>query len=321
MNKDLSIFVEKFNVPEILHNSIPKILNEDEIIILNHLADKEEKLSNLKSEFPSFGISLIESLHKRGYLIKLLKSGENYYRSNTFEQIVKRYVNHNPHYQELPEEEKISFQDCVMGLSLEKMRASQKPVYRVLPIEETIEDTRQLIPYHQAIHYLQEAKHITLKDCLCRTTFDNCTKPRKVCLALGEEAKFFAERKIGEKINLQRALKILNSAEKNGLVHSINNKEDPHYLCNCCECCCFFIQALKKRGIFTSMGESGYAASLDLELCNQCGICLDKCLFEAISDNGERIEFDEAKCFGCGLCAYNCPQQAVKLILKENENG
>ena len=65
------------------------------------------------------------------------------------------------------------------------------------------------------------------------------------------------------------------------------------------------------------MGESGYAASLDPELCNQCGICLDKCLFGAISENGESIEFDEAKCFGCGLCAYNCPQEAVKLILKE----
>lgn len=320
MNKEFSIFIKKFNVPRVLHDSIPKFLNEDEIIILNHLADKEEKLSNLISKFPSSGISFIESLHKKGYLVKVLKGGENYYQSHNFEQILKRYINHNPKYQELPEEEKIHFQECALGFSLDEMKASQKPVYRVLPIEETIEDKRQLIPYHQAVYYLERAKDVTLIDCLCRTTFNNCDKPRKVCLALGDKAKFFAERKIGEKIGLPRALKILDTAERNGLVHAINNKEDPHYLCNCCECCCFFIQALKKRGIFTSMGESGYAASLDPELCDQCGICLDKCIFGAISDKEGSIEFDEAKCFGCGLCAYNCPQKAVKLVLKENEN-
>jgi len=320
MSKNLSIFVKKFNVPKSLHKSIPKILNEEEAIILNHLADRETILSTLKFKSPPFNMALLESLHKKGYLIKALKGGETYYQSNTFEQIVKRFVNHNPKYQELPEEEKLHFQECVTGFSLDEMRASPKPAYRVLPIEETIEDKRQLIPYHQAVHYLEKAKGVTLIDCLCRTTFNNCQKPRQVCLALGEKAKFFNERKIGEKIDLRRALKVLDIAEKNGLVHAINNIEDPHYLCNCCECCCFFIQALKKRAIFTSIGKSGYTASLDPELCNQCGICLDKCLFNAISANGENIEFDEARCFGCGLCAYNCPQAAVDLILQEHEN-
>jgi len=320
MDKNHSLFFKKFNVPEALRDSIPKILNEEEMIILNHLADKEEELSGLASKIPASGISMIESLHKRGYLIRKSKGEENYYRSNTFEQIIKRFVNHNPKYQELSDEEKIHFQECVMGLSLEKMRASEKPVYRVIPVEETIQDKRQLVPYHQAAHYLQKSSEITLIDCLCRTTFNNCDKPREVCLALNEMAKFFSERGIGEKIDLQKGLKILDMAERNGLVHSINNKEDPDYLCNCCECCCFFVQALKKRGIFTSMGKSGYTASLSIESCNQCGICPDVCIFEAISDDGESIVFDEEKCFGCGLCAYNCPQNAVKLVLNKNEN-
>ena len=320
MNKNLSLFCEKFNVPEALHNSIPKILNEEEMIILNHLADKEEKLSDLISKFLASGKSLIESLHKRGYLIRISKGEKNYYRSNTVEQIIKRFVNHNPKYLEFPEEEKKHFQEWVMGISLEEMKASEKPEYRVIPIEKTIEDKRQLIPHHQAIHYLQESAEITLIDCLCRKTFNNCAKPREVCLALNEKAKFFSERGIGERIDIQRGLEILDMAEQNGLVHSINNKEDPEYLCNCCECCCFFVQALKKRGILTSMGKSGYTASLSIELCNQCGICIDNCIFEAISDDGESIIFDEEKCFGCGLCAYNCPQKAVKLVLKENEN-
>ena len=79
------------------------------------------------------------------------------------------------------------------------------------------------------------------------------------------------------------------------------------------------MQALKKLGIFASIGKSGFFALLDEELCNQCGICVDKCIFGAISDENENIEFDEDKCFGCGLCAYSCPEEAVKLILKKNE--
>lgn len=319
MNKNFSVFIEKFKVPEKFRPYVQKILSEDEILILNYLADMEEEISNITSKFPLLERSLIESLYKKGYLIKQLKRGENYYKSNTFDQILKRFVNHSPKYQELSDEEKILFQEFVSGMFLKEMRESKKPVYRVLPIEETIQDKRQLIPYYQAVHYLQKTSAIALVDCICRTTYNRCDKPRKVCLALGEQGEFFIARGIGEEINIRRGREILDIAEKNGLVHSIDNKEDPCFLCNCCECCCVFVQALKKLGIFTSLGKSGFIALLDLELCNQCEICLDKCIFEAISYENENIKVDEDKCFGCGLCAYSCPQEAVKLILKENE--
>lgn len=313
------IFTEKFNVPEKLKIHIPKIFNEEEIKILNFLIDKEEKISDIISKVPSTRTSLIESLYKRGYLIKRLKRGENYYKSNTFDQILKRFVNHSPEFKDLTDKEKIHFQEFITGMYLKKMRTSKKPVYRVVPIEETIQDKRQLIPYHQAIYYIQKSSALALIDCICRTTFMGCNKPREVCLALGEQAEFFVERGIGKKIDVQKGQKILGLAEESGLVHSINNKINPNFLCNCCECCCVFVEALKKRGIFTSIGKSGFIASLDLESCNQCGICLGKCIFGAISDEKEIVQFDADKCFGCGLCAYNCPLSAIKLVLNENK--
>jgi ferredoxin len=271
---------------------------------LNYLAERKEKISNIISKFPLLKRSLTESLYKKGYLIKQLKRGDYYYRSNTFDQIIKRFVNHNPKYKELSDEERIHFQECISGMYLKRMRASKKPMYRVVP---------------QAIHYLQEASVLALIDCICRTTFNRCNRPQKVCLAFGEQAEFFIDRGIGEEIDIQRGQEILDIAEENGLVHSVNNIKNPNFLCNCCECCCVFVQALKKLGIFASIGKSGFFALLDEELCNQCGICVDKCIFGAISDENERIKFDEDKCFGCGLCAYSCPDEAVKLILKENE--
>jgi ferredoxin len=318
MNENYLIFIEKFKVPKKLRSSLQEVLSEDEILVLNYLADREEKISNIISKFPLLKPSLTESLYKRGYLIKQPKKGD-YYKSNTFDQIIKKFVNHNLKYKKLPGEERILLQEYISGMYLKRMRASKKPLYRVVPIGETIQDKRQLIPYYQAIHYVKKASAIALIDCICRTTFNRCNKLRKVCFAFGEQAEFFIDRGIGEKIDMRRGQEILDTAEENGLVHSVNNIKNPNFLCNCCECCCVFVQALKKLGIFTSIGKSGFFALLDEELCNQCGICVDKCIFGAISDINGSIKFDEDKCFGCGLCAYSCPQEAVRLVIKENE--
>ena len=314
MNKNFEIFIEKFNVPEKLKAHIHRIFSEEEVLILNYLVDKEEKVSNIILKFPQSDPSLINSLYKKGYLIKKVKEGESYFTSNTFEQILKRFVNHSPKFQELSREEKAPFRESIMDIFLGRMRASKKPVYRVIPIEETIQDKRQLISYYQAVYYLQKASALTLIDCLCRTTHQRCEKPRKVCLAFGEQAEFFIERGIGEKIDINKGLEILHIAEENGLVHSIDNSENPNFICNCCECCCVFVQGLKKYGIFTSIGKSGFIAILNQELCNQCGVCIEKCIFEVITYENEEIKFNNDKCFGCGLCAYNCPQKAIKLI-------
>lgn len=316
MNQSLLIFIEKFKVPEEFKNQVQKILNEEEIAMLNYLAEKEKSISNIHSKFPLLESSLVESLYNKGYLIKQPRESEVFYKSNTIDQILKRFVNHSPKYHNLSHKEKKLFQEYISGMFLKEMKASKKPVYRVVPIEQTIQDKRQLIPYHQAAHYLQKASHLAVIDCICRTTFNKCNKPKKVCLVLGKQAKFFIDRGIGEEIDNQRGLEILNIAEENGLVHSINNKEDPDFLCNCCECCCVFVKGLKKYGIFTSIGKSGFVALIDSEKCNQCGICADKCIFGAISYEKE-IQLNKDKCFGCGLCAYHCPQEAIRLTLNK----
>ena len=315
MNRNISLFVDKFRVKGEIKNSIHKFLRDEEIVILNYLVDKEVNISNLISEFSPSSVSLIESLYEKGYLDKQSKKGDIYYKSNPFELILKRFINHNPKYQELAAVDKAQFQKAVMDLALEEMRSSEKPVYRVIPVEETIKDKRQLIPHHKAIHYLQRAAAISVIDCLCRMTHNRCDKPRRVCLALGEKAKFFIERGIGAEISVQEGLEILKISVENGLVHSINDTENPHYLCNCCECCCVFVQGLKKYGVFSSMGRSGFIASRDLELCTECGTCLEYCIFDAITEENDGIQFNQDKCFGCGLCAHNCPQSAVQLIV------
>jgi len=321
MNQKLNIFFEKLKVPEKLKSQVHRIFSEDEISLLGYLADKEDSASNIFSKFPHLNPSLLKSLFKKGYLTSKSKKRKEYYTSRSLEQILKRFINENPQYQKLPDMDKATLQECIFDWSLKEMEESQEPEYRVIPIEITIEDKRQLIPYYQARSYIQKSSHIAVVNCLCRSTFRKCGKPLKVCLALNDKAEFFLSREIGERIDVQDALEILDVAEKNGLVHSINNVENPDYLCNCCECCCFFIQALKKLGIYTSMGKSGFIARLETEKCNLCGLCVDKCIFDAITYENENIIINEDKCFGCGLCSYNCPESAIQLILNNNRQS
>ena len=49
-------------------------------------------------------------------------------------------------------------------------------------------------------------------------------------------------------------------------------------------------------------------ASVDRELCTECGTCVDTCRFEAISGD---IQVDPIGCEGCGACALVCPTEAI----------
>lgn len=58
----------------------------------------------------------------------------------------------------------------------------------------------------------------------------------------------------------------------------------------------------------------GYLASINRELCTECGICRAMCSFEAISETFETSRID---CEGCGLCVDFCPEEAIDFVEKK----
>ena len=72
--------------------------------------------------------------------------------------------------------------------------------------------------------------------------------------------------------------------------------------------------------------KGGRKAILNIDLCTNCGKCVEVCRFGAIrqeerrsSERKNQITIDPISCEGCGVCALICPVQAIQL--QENLSG
>ncbi len=51
-------------------------------------------------------------------------------------------------------------------------------------------------------------------------------------------------------------------------------------------------------------------ADLNKDICTNCGLCYEKCKFNAITKD---IEISKSKCEGCGVCEFICPVNAITM--------
>ncbi len=54
------------------------------------------------------------------------------------------------------------------------------------------------------------------------------------------------------------------------------------------------------------------------EWCNQCGLCVRSCVYNAINQQDKLVIFDQARCRGCGMCSQVCNRQAITFIERSN---
>jgi len=59
---------------------------------------------------------------------------------------------------------------------------------------------------------------------------------------------------------------------------------------------------------------SGEMSVINNEICTACGLCKEKCRFDAISSTDKVFSIDLFSCEGCGYCEIICPARAITLV-------
>jgi formate hydrogenlyase subunit 6/NADH:ubiquinone oxidoreductase subunit I len=193
------------------------------------------------------------------------------------------------------------------------------PVMRVIPVLESVESASEVLPYEVLKTKVEEQTLIAVGHCPCRqikrSAGQGCTHSLEACFSFGEMARYMLDYGFGREVSVAETLEIVKKCEAEGLVHSVENFDGKiGTLCNCCGCCCVFLDSRKRLG-FHTISPSRYRSQVDAESCTACGVCEEMCQTEAIRvENGGAAVIDAERCIGCGLCVSCCPEDAVRLL-------
>ncbi len=184
--------------------------------------------------------------------------------------------------------------------------------FRVLPAESAL-PADGVLDHERASLIVRQAKQIAVANCPCRRRERRCDTEQRTCLFIDDLAAYGVAHGAAEPIDLDEALRILEWASKEGLVHDTENIPHPRVICNCCSDCCAFLRPYVAYGFDLPIATSRYQVRLDASRCTNCGACLERCSFGALQGGDEHPLLYGAKCVGCGLCAVACPEGALGL--------
>lgn len=202
----------------------------------------------------------------------------------------------------------------------EKSYLTTTPQLRTIPIPASLSAEQAVMAYEEARKIVLEQEKILVAPCICRKehkmTGKGCDRPLESCLVFGVGAQYYEDNGLGRVISTDEALKILEAAEKSGLVLQPSNARKAVNICTCCGCCCQILKNLKRLPQPARYVSSNYFAAVDGERCSGCETCLERCQMEAIQMERDRAHILQDRCIGCGLCVPTCPEEAIRLESK-----
>jgi len=214
----------------------------------------------------------------------------------------------------------------------EDMKRRGKRVDRIVPAYKAIKDLDGVLPYENFPEMLKAQERIAVVPCSCRLCTASVGKPCAVhdelshwaCIQFGRAADYVVTRGSGKEISLEEALELNDIIEESGLLHKWNNNSATIGLrlsCQCCRDCCMMYVPIDQAGlpISTIWEKSRYQAEINLDDCNGCQVCVDRCLFDAIEmerpegSKKYKAVINPDECFGCGVCVVGCEPGAIKM--------
>ncbi len=209
------------------------------------------------------------------------------------------------------------------GKALSKTKVRQM---RVIPIQKSITAEHRIGTYDELRDLIEKAEgRIRIGECICRKITQKAgntcsvTTRQETCMGFRDFGDLMGRMGWGRSINKEEALEIAAKNEEEGLVLEPSNQRDVQFICSCCGDCCLSLKALKTQPRPAEFVASNYYAQVKAELCDGCGICVDRCQMEAVSVQGDIARVNRERCIGCGLCVSKCPPESIYLAKKEEE--
>ena len=263
--------------------------------------------------------ALLEGMANKGLCVSFRSEGKSYYQSASFMPGIFEFQFMGGRATE--REKKIAMLIHAYKEAYNAVKGGQRisfPLTRVITVDRKISVRNAVHTYDQVVTYIDKYNPVCVGTCYCRHAArlrgeDVRDMPMEVCMWFGKRGEFAAERLGGRKVSKEEAMKILDKAEKAGLVHmSRNTTEEIDFLCNCDRWHCTVIKGVLKQPKPALVFNSGFQPRFNAERCNACEICVDRCPSGALKMGEENVPVVNLdRCFGCATCATGCEQEAI----------
>ncbi|MCL5958449.1 MAG: 4Fe-4S binding protein [Chloroflexi bacterium] len=173
---------------------------------------------------------------------------------------------------------------------------------------------------------IEKATKVAVAQCPCRVRYEiangkSCGHSNDVCLKMNELAEIVIEAGLAKEISHEEALEVLHKADREGLVHFVDNTgEDMKHICNCCGDACWNVGPIRRRQVPRDLLMATYfLRETDEDECTACENCVDICPVAAVTIENEVAKVDRDWCIGCGVCISRCSTGAARLVEKESK--
>ncbi|MFW9825267.1 MAG: ATP-binding protein [Candidatus Thorarchaeota archaeon] len=207
------------------------------------------------------------------------------------------------------------------------------PITRIVPIDKSI-DHQSRVSNAEEIHGIIEncLGPIVITDCPCRNRTElldirECSDKfpiQESCFQVGLFGEYFIRRGEGKELSRGEAHMLVDELATLGLIFTTENTESQMHqvICCCCACCCALLRGMTR---FEEKNEnctakSNYISRVNQELCQGCGLCIERCPFNAIKIKNDKSFVITERCYGCGACAVTCPTKAIKIYRAERSH-
>jgi NAD-dependent dihydropyrimidine dehydrogenase PreA subunit len=199
---------------------------------------------------------------------------------------------------------------------------SNTPMTRVIPVQESISDTRKIASHEKLVEKVKETSYQAVAHCPCRlmrkySGEGQCDHSTENCLHFGSLGRYIVANGMGREITVDETLDILKRSNEEGLVHITGNyQEEIETVCNCCSDACIFLTGLLIQGEKNMFARSNFVSEINEETCAECGTCAERCPVDAITQDDGPAKVDAGKCIGCGVCHPTCPSESISLAAR-----